>query len=65
MSVKLKVMLLSVIFVMGYANLSYELIVLRQLVNFFGLKYIDYIDYYGLYYVVFIGWILFGICCSI
>ena len=36
MSVKLKVMLLSVIFVMGYANLSYELIVLRQLVNFLG-----------------------------
>ena len=36
MSIKLKVMLLSVIFIMGYANLSYELIVLRQLVNFLG-----------------------------
>ena len=36
MSTKLKIMLLSVIFIMGYANLSYELIVLRQLVNFIG-----------------------------
>ena len=36
MSVQLKVMLLSVIFIMGYANLSYELIVLRQLINFIG-----------------------------
>lgn len=36
MSTKLKIMLLSVIFVMGYANLAYELIVLRQLVNFIG-----------------------------
>ena len=36
MSIKLKVMLLSIVFIMGYANLSYELIVLRQLVNFLG-----------------------------
>ncbi|MBR5130501.1 MAG: fused MFS/spermidine synthase [Alphaproteobacteria bacterium] len=36
MSIKLKIMLLSVIFTMGYTNLSYELIVLRQLVNFLG-----------------------------
>lgn len=36
MSMKLKIMLLVVIFIMGYANLSYELIVLRQLVNFIG-----------------------------
>lgn len=33
---KLKFSLLSIIFILGYTNLSYELIVLRQLINFLG-----------------------------
>lgn len=33
---ELKLALLSVIFILGYTNLSYELIILRQLVNFLG-----------------------------
>lgn len=33
---KLKVVLLSVIFILGYTNLSYELVILRQLINFLG-----------------------------
>ena len=35
-SAKLKYVLLSVIFLLGYTSLSFELIVLRQLINFVG-----------------------------
>ena len=36
MTNKLKLYLLSVIFLLGYTNMSFELIVLKQLVNFVG-----------------------------
>lgn len=34
--IKMKYLLLGIIFILGYTNLSYELIILRQLINFLG-----------------------------
>ena len=36
MTKKLKIVALFVVFILGYTNFSFELIILRQLVNFIG-----------------------------
>ena len=36
MTGRLKLALLSIVFILGYSSLSFELIVLRQLINFVG-----------------------------